>query len=641
MPNPTAWGLLRRHLDARGEHHALSGETIEALLGALGADRRRPGPGDGWPLVAVQGESPALGGDRGPDVATPGHPRAGAPATFEIELEDGGGRGCGERLPPDLPLGYHRLHGGGRDRLLVITPPRCHVPAAPGFGFAVQLYAVRSTASWGIGDLADLTELGRWAAGLGASMLLVNPLHASLPIPPIEPSPYFPTSRLFLDPLYLRPELLPGGGATGGLAVAARRLNRDRRIDRDRVASLKSPALERCFREAGVGGEVDAALSARPRLRDFGLFCALAERHGRDWRDWPRPLARRDPAAIAAAAAELAERVRFHAWVQMQLDRQLDEASAALPLVRDLAVGFHPGGADAWLWQELIAPGVTVGAPPDTFNSAGQEWGLPAFDPWKLRVAGYAPFIETLRANLRRGGGLRIDHVMGLERLWWIPAGSGPADGGYVRYPVDDLLGIVALESVRHRATIIGEDLGTVPTDLRSRLRRRGLLSYVVLLFENRRPARWPRQALAAVTTHDLPTTRGLWDGSDLEERSRLGLPSDPAATRELVGRLRRDGGPAPGAPAGAIVVHAHRRLAASPCALLTATLEDVAGVRERPNQPGAGPASTNWSLALPVSREQLQALPMARELATILARGDGAAGTDAGAGASGAGELK
>ena len=163
----------------------------------------------------------------------------------------------------------------------------------------------------------------------------------------------------------------------------------------------------------------------------------------------------------------------------------------------------------------------------------------------------------------------------------------------------------------------------------------------MVLLFEDRRPARWPRQALAAVTTHDLPTTRGLWDGSDLEERSRLGLPSDPAATRELVGRLRRDGGPAPGAPAGAIVVHAHRRLAASPCALLTATLEDVAGVRERPNQPGAGPASTNWSLALPVSREQLQALPMARELATILARGDGAAGTDAGAGASGAGELK
>ena len=638
-PSPTAWGLLRSHVDGRGERHALSAETVEALLGALGADRRRPGPGDGWPLVAVQGESPALADDGGPgaggslDRAIPGRPGAGVPVALEIELEDGGGRACGDRLPPDLPLGYHRLHGGVHDRLLVVTPPRCHLPSAPGFSFAVQLYGVRSAASWGIGDLADLTELGRWAAGLGASMLLVNPLHASLPIPPIEPSPYFPTSRLFLDPLYVRPELLPGGGATADLAVAAHRLNGDRLIDRDRVTSLKAAALERCFQESAVAGEVDAALSARPRLRDFGLFCALAERHGKDWRDWPRPLARRDRAAIRAAAAELAERVRFHAWVQLQLDRQLDEASAALPLVRDLAVGFHPGGADAWLWQELIAPGVTVGAPPDTFNSAGQDWGLPAFDPWRLRAGGYAPFIETLRANLRRGGGLRIDHVMGLERLWWIPAGSGPAGGGYVRYPVDDLLGIVALESVRHRATIIGEDLGTVPADLRSRLRRRGLLSYVVLLFEDRRPALWPVQALGAVTTHDLPTTTGLWDGSDLEERSRLGLPTDAAATGELVLRLRRGGGPAPGAPAEAILVHAHRRLAASPCALLTATLEDVAAVRERPNQPGGGAASTNWCLALPVSRERLQALPLARELATVLSRGGSARAAPPGSG--------
>ncbi len=629
-PSPTAWGLLPSHVDARGERHTLSTETVQALLGALGARRRRPRPGDGWPLVVVQGASPALGGGGGAkpsasrDRAIPGRPGARGSSGFEIELEDGSGRTCADRLPPDLPLGYHRLRGVGHDRLLVVTPPRCHLPSAPGFGFAVQLYGVRSGASWGIGDLADLTELGRWASGLGASMLLVNPLHASLSIPPIEPSPYFPTSRLFLDPLYVRPELLPRSEATQDLASAAHRLNEDRRIDRDRVAALKTAALESCFRESAVAGEVDAALGARPRLRDFGLFCALAERHGKDWRDWPRPLARRDPAALRAAAAELAERVRFHAWVQLQLDRQLDGASAALPLVRDLAVGFHPGGADAWLWQDLIAPGVTVGAPPDTFNSAGQDWNLPAFDPWKLRAAGYAPFIETLRANLRSGGGLRIDHVMGLERLWWIPAGSGPAGGGYIRYPVDDLLGIVALESVRHRATIVGEDLGTVPADLRSRLRRRGLLSYVVLLFESRPPARWPAQALGAVTTHDLPTTAGLWDGSDLEERSRLGLPTDPAATRELVLRLRRGGGPAPGAPARAILIHVHWRLAASPCALVTATLEDVAAVRERPNQPGAGPASTNWSLALPVSRERLQALPLARELATVLTRGGG-----------------
>ncbi|MGP8161572.1 MAG: 4-alpha-glucanotransferase, partial [Candidatus Dormibacteria bacterium] len=352
---------------------------------------------------------------------------------------------------------------------------------------------------------------------------------------------------------------------------------------------------------------------------------------------WPRPLARRDPMAIESAAGELAERVRFHAWVQVQLDRQMEAASAAVPLVRDLAVGVHPGGADAWLWQDLMAPGITVGAPPDSFNTLGQDWGIPAFDPWKLRAAGYRPFIETLRANLRQGGGLRIDHVMGLRRLWWVPAGGGPAEGGYVSYPADDLLGIVALESVRHRATVIGEDLGTVPAGLRSRLRRRGLLSYVVLLFEDRPPARWPRQALAAVTTHDLPTITGLWDGSDLEARRRFGLPADPAASEALVETLRRGGGPPRDADAPAAVLHAHQLLAASRCALLTATLEDVAQVRERPNQPGSGAKSPNWSLALPLSRERLEALPMARQLAAILARGRKPAGAASGGRPAGA----
>jgi 4-alpha-glucanotransferase len=538
-----------------------------------------------------------------------------------VELEDGSTRVCGDHLPADLPLGYHRLHAGGRSRLLVVTPPRCHLPTGPGFGFAVQLYATRSAASWGIGDLRDLAGLAGWAAGLGASTLLVNPLHAGLPLLPVEPSPYFPTSRLFLDPLYLRPETESGGTDVTDLAAAARLLNGERRIDRDRVAQLKMATLEREFGHAQNLAEAEAALAARPRLHDFGLFCALAELHGKDWRDWPRPLARRDPAAIRTAAGELSGRVRFHAWVQMRLDRQLEEAGTALPLIRDLAVGFHPGGADAWLWQDLIVPGVTVGAPPDGFNSRGQDWGISAFDPWKLRAAGYSPFIETLRANLREGAGLRIDHVMGLQRLWCVPQGGGPADGCYLGYPVGDLLGIVALESVRHRATVVGEDLGTVPPGLRARLRRRGLLSYVVLLFEDRPPRAWPRQALAAVTTHDLPTVTGLWDGSDLEMRRRIGLPADTSATEELVERLRRDGGPERGTESRAAVVHAHRRLAASRCMLVAATLEDVAQVRERPNQPGSVTENPNWALALPLPREQLQQLPLARELAQILSR--------------------
>ena len=609
-PSPKAWGLLPHHVSTEGRSSSAPAETVGALLAALGADRRRPDPDGDRPLVIVQGECPRAGGDEKGKAAPP-----------EIELEDGSTLACGDRLPADLPLGYHRLHVGGRSRLLVVTPPHCHLPARRGFGFAVQLYATRSAASWGIGDLTDLAGLARWAAGLGAATLLVNPLHAGLPLLPIEPSPYFPTSRLFLDPLYLRPEREGGNTDVSDLAAAARLLNRERRIDRDQVALLKMAALEREFLDTATQGETEAALAARPRLHDFGLFCALAERHGKDWHDWPRPLARRDPAAIRAAAAELSGRVRFHAWVQLQLDRQLEDAGAALPLIRDLAVGFHPGGADAWLWQELVVPGATVGAPPDGFNSRGQDWGIPAFDPWKLRAAGYAPFIETLRANLRQGAGLRIDHVMGLQRLWCIPAGGGPADGCYLGYPAGDLLGIVALESVRHRATVIGEDLGTVPTGFRSRLRRRGLLSYVVLLFEDRPPARWPRQALAAVTTHDLPTVTGLWDGSDLEARRRIGLPTDASASEELAERLRRDGGPARDAESSAAVVHAHRRLASSRCTLLAATLEDVAEVRERPNQPGSTTESPNWSLALPLPREGLQELPMARELARILAR--------------------
>ena len=610
-PSPRAWGLLPHHVSTGSSRTSASAETVDALLAALGADRRRPDRDGDRPLVVVQGECAWAGrGEEG-----------SSPVPSEVELEDGSTRACGERLPADLPLGYHHLHAGGRSRLLVVTPPRCHLPAARGFGFAVQLYATRSAASWGIGDLTDLAGLAGWAAGLGAATLLVNPLHAGLPLLPIEPSPYFPTSRLFLDPLYLRPERAGGDTDVSDLAAAARLLNRERRIDRDQVALLKMSALEREFIDTAHPGEAETALKARPRLHDFGLFCALAERHGRDWRDWPRPLARRDPAAIRAAAAELAGRVRFHAWVQLQLDRQLEEAGAALPLIRDLAVGFHPGGADAWLWQDLVVPGVTVGAPPDSFNTRGQDWGIAAFDPWKLRAAGYAPFIETLRANLREGAGLRIDHVMGLQRLWCVPSGGGPADGCYLGYPAGDLLGIVALESVRHRATVIGEDLGTVPTGFRSRLRRRGLLSYVVLLFEDLPPARWPRQALAAVTTHDLPTVTGLWDGSDLRARRRSGLPASAAATLELVERLRQGGGPARDAESSAAVVHAHRRLAGSPCTLLAATLEDVAEVQERPNQPGSAGESPNWSLALPLPRERLQELPIARQLAGILAR--------------------
>ncbi|HXZ99628.1 MAG TPA: 4-alpha-glucanotransferase [Candidatus Binatia bacterium] len=600
-PSPGSWGVIRRYTATDGTRRGASRRTVAAVLSALAAGPRGPEGEAGWPLVIVQGRQPEVG-------------RA------EVELENGESVGCAGRLPASLPLGYHRLHAGGLSRSLIVTPPRCHLPRQPGFGFSVQLYAARSAASWGIGDLADLAELARWARTLGASLLQVSPLHAALPVSPVEASPYFPTSRLFLNPLHLRPEGNEDDPGYTVLAGEAGRLNRRRRIDRDSVTALKLRALERSFESsAAAAAEAGAAMREHPRLRDFSLFCALAERHGPDWRDWPRPLARREGAALQTAARELAGRVRFHAWLQSQLDRQMKAAAAELPLICDLAVGVNPGGADAWLWQELIAPGITVGAPPDTFNTRGQDWGLPAFDPWKLRAAAYAPVVETLRAGLRFGGGLRIDHVMGLERLWWIPAGMTPAEGAYVRYPLEDLLGIVALESVRHRALVVGEDLGTVPRGLRARLHRCALLSYVVLLFEERPPRSWPRRALAAVTTHDLPTIAGLWDGSDLETRRRLGLPADAAADKSLVERVCR-GGLERDAGAAAAILHAYRRLAESPALIVAATLEDVTLTRQRPNQPGlkGGP---NWSTALPVPIERLETLPMAARLATVLSR--------------------
>ena len=600
-PSPGAWGVADQYRASDGRRRRVAPVTIRALLASLGADGVAPEEVDAWPLVVVRGESTGMEG----------------PA--EVELEDGEVRGWTDRLPEDLPLGYHRLHQSGRSRPLIVTPPRCHLPAGlHAFGFAVQLYATRSRASWGIGDLADLAGLGRWARDLGAGALLVNPLHAVLPLPPVEPSPYSPTSRLFLNPLYLH---VAADDGMADLAERGQALNEERRIDRDLVLALKMSALERRFGAIDSIEVVDAAMAERPFLGDFALFCALAERHGSDWRRWPTALAHRDPATLRRASAELASRVRFHAWVQTLLDRQMGEAGAELPLIQDLPVGFHPGGVDAWLWQDLLAPGLAIGAPPDMFNGQGQDWGLPAFDPWKLRTAGYDPFIQTIRANLRQGGNLRIDHVMGLRRLWLIPPGASPAEGAYVNYPVDDLLGLIALESVRHHAIVIGEDLGTVPGGLRGRLRRRGMLSYVLLLFDGRPPSRWPRQALAAVTTHDLPTVAGLWDGSDLAAQRRLSLAPDATVTEELVERIGR-GCPDRDGPAADAIVNAHRQLAASPCALIAATLEDVAAVRERPNQPGTTTAQNpNWSLALPFPREELERLPMARTLAGILRR--------------------
>jgi 4-alpha-glucanotransferase len=383
----------------------------------------------------------------------------------------------------------------------------------------------------------------------------------------------------------------------------------ERRIDRARVLAVKLAALERLW--AAGPPEAAAFLAWRAGrgevLERWATFSVLTERLGPGWQSWPEPY--RDPSgsAVRGVASEASGRVAFHAWVQWCFDRQLAEASAPLRRIADMPVGVDPGGFDAWDWQRQLALDASVGAPPDRFNHTGQDWGLPPFIPHRLREAGYRPFIETVRAQLRHAGGLRIDHVLGLFRLWWIPSGHGPARGAYVRNPTDELLEIVALESERAQALVIGEDLGTVSPGVRRELRRRRLLSTRLVLFERVDPSRYPRQSFAGITTHDLPTIAGALKGTDLADQAAAGVRPDTAGLALLRSRLLSAAGLGADPPLDDIVHALHRRLAASPSALVAATLEDALHVEERPNLPGTVSSQrANWSLALPVPIEEL-----------------------------------
>jgi 4-alpha-glucanotransferase len=319
---------------------------------------------------------------------------------------------------------------------------------------------------------------------------------------------------------------------------------------------------------------------------------------------------------------EAEDRIAFHAWVQWCFDRQLADASEPLRRIADMPVGVDPGGFDAWDWQRQLAIGASVGAPPDRFNATGQDWGLPPFIPHRLREAGYRPFIDTIRAQLRHAGGLRIDHVLGMFRLWWIPTGSDPARGAYVRYPTHELLEIVALESHRAQAVVIGEDLGTVPPGVRAELRRRSLLSSRLVLFERVPPERYPRQAVAGVTTHDLPTMAGIWTGSDLEDQAAAGTTPDADALELLRGRLAEAAAIGADAELDEVVGAVHRRLAASPSVLVAAALEDALRVETRPNLPGTVSSQRdNWAIALPKPLEEIETDPRVLSLTKALGR--------------------
>jgi 4-alpha-glucanotransferase len=510
----------------------------------------------------------------------------------------------------------------------------CPQPPAPAWGWAVQLYAVRSRASWGIGDLADLRRLGEWASGLGAGFIQVNPLMAAHPL---QASPYYPSSRRFLSPLYLRIEDIPGAGNVpelASLAAQGRALNQADSIDREAIFRLKRQALDLLWSRASqdaAGGPAPGSFAdpecqrflrdSGSALRQFALYCALAEAHGYDWKAWPGEFRHPDSPAIGLFAEKNGSRIAFHQWVQWLLDLQLERASKAIPLVQDLPIGFDPGGADAWVWQDMLALGVSVGAPPDGFNAEGQDWGLPPFIPQRLREDGYGPLRGTFKAVLRHAKGLRIDHAMGLFRLFWIPRGAKPSQGIYIRYPHEEILEVLRSECAEAGVFVIGEDLGTVEPGVRKTLSEWGILGSKVLWFESDPPSAFPKAALASVTTHDLPTLAGKLQGSDDEEQKSLGLPVDAEASRKVTRRILDWAGVPADADPGTIACRVHRLLAQSPAILVAATLDDALGATRRPNLPGTDTERPNWKIPLPKTLEEIETDPGVMKLAATLDR--------------------
>jgi len=591
------WGIDHGYHATDGTWHETTDATRAALRRAMGGDathEHAPATPPVWTVPQGWGEA----------LSSP----------CQVLLEEGGDLGVVEGLPADLPIGRHRLVpvDDGPETLLIVRPRHCHHREDMRYAaLAVQAYAARSTRSWGIGELRDLRDLGGWARRHGLDLLALSPLHApSLGDIPAS-SPYYPSSRRHLNPLHLAIDEVPGAADdphVRRLGEEARALLAERHIDRGAVWQRKRPALEALYARLGsiAQRELDEFSASRGRdLTLFATFCAIFEQHQTAWWDWPEELRHPDGGGVARFAREHADRIRFHRWVQMLCDRQLADLAATCPVMTDLAVGVDPGGADAWVDQDLLALDARVGAPPDDFAADGQDWGLPPSIPHLMVEDRYETFARTVRAALRHGAGIRIDHVLGLFRLFWIPAGGSAADGAYVRYPVDDLLSVLAIESERAGAFVIGEDLGTVEEGVREKLAAQRLLGTRLVYFEEGPPSSWPAGVAGAATTHDLPTIAGTWNHADTRLREEAGLRADGTdALRASLARMVDDRD----ASVEDVVVAVHEALAASPVELAIGNLDDVLCVEERPNMPGTIDEWPNWSIAQPVPVDDLVA---------------------------------
>ena len=687
-------GIAPSYRDQDGRIQVISEGTKRALVAAFGVQPDDEGAIEAA-LASIRSNAqpgllPPVVVLREPPFRVPIAAPAGSKLEWKLEREDGridaGALDAsappeGLILPADLSQGYHRLtielHGPVREiarSWILIAPERAYQP--PEFarekrlwGFALQLYGVRSARNWGIGDFTDLRVLMEWAGKVGAAAVGVNPLHALFLDDPGHFSPYSPSSRRFFNPLYLDVEaiddlvaseeartLIRSEPFVRGLAVA----RGAELVDYGSVARLKRSALEAIYRSfrirAGADGasrRADFAAFRRAQgepLQRFAIFQALREHRGahasvqRDWRRWPPEL--RDPASPAVAAfAEAHEaEVGFFAYLQWQAHLQLAACAQAARAARlpiglylDLAVGTDAAGADAWAAPDLVANGATIGAPPDVWNRKGQNWGLPPLNSAALRAQGFRPFVELLRANMRWAGALRIDHVLGLMRLFWIPEGGTPADGAYVAYPFDELMAVVALESQRNRCLVIGEDLGTLPDGFQAAMRQAGLLSCCLLYFEReadgqfKASAAYPPEALVSPNTHDLPTLSGFWSRRDLDEKERVGAYPDPsfvAAARQertadiegLLAALLRERLVRPGQRRDVVPLEAILHfLARTPCRIAMIGLEDLVGVEEQANLPGTFDEHPNWRRRLPKDIDEIMSDDRVLSAARIL----------------------
>ncbi|HKU99645.1 MAG TPA: 4-alpha-glucanotransferase [Vineibacter sp.] len=675
-----AAGVLVRWRDAFGNERTVSPETQRALLSAIGLAAGTPGQiRESRSALRLNATHPGLPKLITADIGTP----TALPATaagsrrYRLECEDGHQidgilpDGPGMVLPPLNTYGYHRLILGDEVSTLAVAPHhgfgiRDALGHERACGLAAQLYSLRRAADDDIGDYGTLGMLAQ-AVAPSADALVVSPVHALFNNDPARFSPYAPSNRLFLNVLHIDVHALcaPLGIAAGeALGQPAHAHAPSSLIDWPAVAARRLVLLRQAFEVMHARGLLSPDT---PTGQDFLAFRRnrgqALERHACfealqadvlradptrwSWRTWPAGFTNPDNHDVAIFARDFAHEIAFHAFLQWRADKDLAAAQAAakdagmgLGLIADLAVGTDPAGSYAWGHQAEMLPELSVGAPPDLFNPLGQDWGLATFSPHALRGHGFAPFVNLLRAVMRHAGGVRIDHVLGLKRLWLVPKGVSANDGAYLSYPLEDMLRLVALESWRHRTVVIGEDLGTVPPGFRATLRDRGILGTRVLWFERQdtgfvSPRKWPPAAVATSSTHDLPTIVGWWTERDIDWRAELGLlgphetpeslRADRSADRAALwqslcaARVARGELPAKDEPASVLEAVA-AFVGATRCALAVLPLEDILGLVEQPNLPGTIDSHPNWRRRLPIAIEHMMQDPAVRARIAALA---------------------